>query len=371
MEGLIFGIFRYLLTVKKLNCRIYFNYLNVFFFLATGPVSLQINDLSDPPKKQDSVNEVREKFAQLRRLRDELQNALFRWISKRRATIRLLKSLAVGSQVTVQNRLFEVAEAAFPVLSATMSSIFRSALGTATASFTFGTIETIMELLDVVKIVGSKLGLGFNKVQASIKEDEKACLEIQQQLDSLENFISTLAEFLIPLNDNAVLLKEMGESGFEFLYKWIACEDMDPLTVTKVEFYARFLRAATSASTMSSSILDIVPATVFVSEVAGADAMARSEARCETIRTGTPLTDIANKFPVIKYHPSPLAIAFFVESSRWNPYGSASEIAEDIRWIVNRLECPYEEEIQSLVQSFIEGSFNKAYRLIESDKLRE
>ena len=60
----------------------------------------------------------------------------------------------------------------------------------------------------------------------------------------------------MPLNHNMVLPKEMGESGFEFLSKWIACEDVDPSTVTKVEFCAKFLRAATSAPTMSSSIPD-------------------------------------------------------------------------------------------------------------------
>ena len=49
----------------------------MFFFLATGPVSLQIDVVSNLPKKQDLVNEVREKFAQLQRLSVELQNAPF------------------------------------------------------------------------------------------------------------------------------------------------------------------------------------------------------------------------------------------------------------------------------------------------------
>ena len=190
-------------------------------------------------------------------------------------------------------------------------------------------------------------------------------------MDFLENFISTLAEFLIPLNDNAVLLKEMGESGFEFLYKWIAREVMDRSTVTKVEFCAKFLRVATSAPTMSSSIPDTMSATVFVSEIAGADAMARSEARCEAIRTGTRAKYIADSSTDIKSDLIPLDIALFVESSLERHCGSVSMMEKDIRRTLNELECPNEEEIQGLVQSFIEGSFNKAYRLIESDKQRE
>lgn len=197
--------------------------------------------------------------------------------------------------------------------------------------------------------------------------------ELQQQLNSLENFISSLAEFLMPLNHNMVLLKEMGESGFEFLYKWIACEDVGPSTVTKVEFCAKFLRAATSAPTMSSSIPDTMSAIVFVSEVAGAGAMARSEARCETIRTGTRAKYIADSSSDITSDLFSLGIALWElwESSLWRHWGSVSMLAEDIRRILNELECPNEEEIQGLMQSFIEGSFNKAYRLIESDKQRE
>lgn len=189
--------------------------------------------------------------------------------------------------------------------------------------------------------------------------------------NSLENFISTLAEFLIPLNDNVVLLKEMGESGFEFLYKWIAYEDMDPSTVTKVEFCAKFLRAATSAPTMSSSIPDRMSATVFVSEVARAGAMARSEVRCESIRTETRAKYIADSGTDFNSDLFPLDIALLVRSSLKHHCGFVSIMAEDITRILNELECPNEEEIQGLVQGFIEGSFNKAYRLMESDKQRE
>ena len=307
------------------------------------------------------MNEVREKFAHLRRLREDLQNAVLRWIVIREATKQKLKSVAVHLK---QLKAFE---SEVPILEQAASSLLYPFLP-------IGPFITVAGIR--VAIIGKNkeivLNLGLSEVQTSIEEDRKSCLELQQQLDSLENFISTLAEFLMPLNHNMVLLKEMGESGFEFLYKWIACEDVGPSTVTKVEFCAKFLRAATSAPTMSSSIRDTISAIVFVSEVAGAGAMARSEARCETIRTGTRAKYIADSSSDITPDVFSLGIVLWqVWEYSWRHRGSLSMLAEDIRRILNELECPNEEEIQGLVQSFIEGSFNKAYRLIESDKQRE
>ena len=303
---------------------------------------MQIYDVNDPPEKQDSVNEVREKFAQLRRLRKELQKALFRWILIRRTTIRLLKSLAVhlkdfGSEVTVQNGLFNATDlvaaatgaatgAAIPLMK--LPSFFGALAIVAEASIVTTIIiaTTLLDLHAHEKIVGRML----DEVKASIMEDQEACLKIQQQLDFLENFILTLAEFLIPLNDNVVLLKEMGESGFEFFYKWIACEDMDPSTVTNVEFCEKFLRATMSEATMSSSILYTICADF--------------------------LRDIK----------------LFGISSFWRHRGIVSETVKDIRRILVKLECPVEKaEIQGLVQSFIQGSFNNAYRRMKSDRKRE
>ena len=305
------------------------------------------------------MNEVREKFAHLRRLREDLQNAVLRWIVIREATKQKLKSLAVH---------LKAVESEVHILEQAASSLLYPFLPIGP----FITVAGILRAAIIGKIKEIVLSLGLSEVQTSIEEDRKSCLELQQQLDSLENFISTLAEFLMPLNHNMVLLKEMGESGFEFLYKWIACEDVGPSTVTKVEFCAKFLRAATSAPTMSSSIPDTISAIVFVSEVAGAGAMARSEARCETIRTGTRAKYIADSSSDITPDVFSLGIALWqVWESLRRHGGSVSMLAEDIRRILNELECPNEEEIQGLVQSFIEGSFNKAYRLIESDKQRE
>lgn len=328
----------------------------MFFSLATGPVSLQISDVGDPPKKQDSVNEVREKFAQLRRLRVKLQNALFRWILIRGATIRLLKSQALHlidfeSEVTVQNGLFyranlgpavaAVTASAIPFIYVMMIPSLSGALATYTAAgpclSIFTDIVITMKNHAVKKILDRIRGLDFYQAQASIMEDKNVCLEIQQQLDFLENFIFTLADFLILLNDDVDLLKEMGESGFEFLYKWIACKDIDPSTVTNVEFCEKFLRAATSEATMSSSILFEIHGDLF-----------------------------SALFAMIR------DIKLFGISSFWRHCGSVSKTVEDIRRILNMLECPIKKaEIQGLVQSFIQGSFNKAYRRMKSDRKRE
>ena len=69
----------------------------------------------------------------------------------------------------------------------------------------------VMSGSKVVEIILEKLGL--KEVQAAIEDDREACSELQKQLDSLENFISSLAEFLKPLHDDAVLLRELEGSG--------------------------------------------------------------------------------------------------------------------------------------------------------------
>ena len=57
-------------------------------------------------------------------------------------------------------------------------------------------------------------------------------------------------------------------------------------------------------------------ATVFVSEVAGADAMARSEARCDTIRTGTRAKYIADSSHVLILNP---IFFLWILLCSWNP----------------------------------------------------
>ena len=72
--------------------------------------------------------------------------------------------------------------------------------------------------------------LGLKEVQAAIEDDREACSELQKQLDALENFISSLAEFLKPLHDDAVLLRELEGSGFEFLSQPISYEEIGAST---------------------------------------------------------------------------------------------------------------------------------------------
>ena len=103
----------------------------------------------------------------------------------------------------------------------------------------------VMSGSKVVEIILESLGL--KEVQAAIEDDREACSELQKQLDSLENFISSLAEFIKPLHDDAVLLRELERSGFEFLSRRISYEGIGTSTEERVKFGARFFRAATSA----------------------------------------------------------------------------------------------------------------------------
>ena len=109
----------------------------------------------------------------------------------------------------------------------------------------------VMSGSKVVEIILESLGL--KEVQAAIEDDREACSELQKQLDSLENFISSLAEFIKPLHDDAVLLREFEGSGFEFLSQRISYEGIGTSTEERVKFGARFFRAATSAATISAS----------------------------------------------------------------------------------------------------------------------
>ena len=86
----------------------------------------------------------------------------------------------------------------------------------------------VMSCSKVAEIILETLGL--KEVQAAIEDDREACSELQKQLDPLENFISSLAEFLKPLHDDAVLLRELEESGFEFLSQPISYEEIGAST---------------------------------------------------------------------------------------------------------------------------------------------
>ena len=186
----------------------------------------------------------------------------------------------------------------------------------------------------VVEIILEKLGL--KEVQAAIEDDREACSELQKQLDSLENFISSLAEFLKPLHDDAVLLRELEGSGFEFLSQRISYEEIGASTEERVKFSARFFIAATSAATISA---------------------------------GTRVAHVAGS--VISAALLPLNITLLIKSSLELHRGSTSAAVQDIRRILDELECPDKGEIQGLVESFIDEKFTEAYNKMDDDKKQE
>ncbi|CAH3119443.1 unnamed protein product [Porites lobata] len=166
----------------------------------------------------------------------------------------------------------------------------------------------VMSCSKVAEIILEKLGL--KEVQETIEDDRKACSELQKQLDPLENFISSLAEFLKPLHDDAVLLRELEGSGFEFLSQRISYEEIGASTEERVEFGA------------SAALL-------------------------------------------------PLDITLLVKSSLELHRGSTSAAVQDIRRILDELECPDKEEIQGLVESFIDEKFTEAYNKMDDEKKQE
>jgi len=146
-----------------------------------------------------------------------------------------------------------------------------------------------------------------------------------------------------------MLLRELEGSGFEFIGGRIFVNDIGSSTEERVEIGARFLRAATSAATISASA------------VATAGAVARSAALA-----GTRAAHLAGS--VISAALLPLDITLLVKSSLELHRGSSSSAVEDIRRILDELKCPDEEEIQGLVESFIDEKFSKAYDKIRSPK---
>ena len=316
------------------------------------------DDSASLPDPQDSfiVNQITEKFEQLRQRREELNKAFVRWIPKRRQTKEQLQELA--SKLHEHHRNVNITT----VTGASMGTVggVLSIAGLIAAPFTFGAGIVVsligagiggagglvMSGSKVAEIILTKLGL--KDVQQAIDEDREACTDLQQQLDTLESFISDLARFLKPLHDDAVLMRELEGSGFEFLHGLFP-NDYTTSAEEKVEFGARFFRTITSAATVSASA------------VATAGALARSAALA-----GTRAAHIAGS--VISAALLPLDITLLVKSSLELHRGSTSKIVEDIRKILEELECPEEKEIELLVESFIDEKFTEAYNRIDCEK---
>ena len=105
----------------------------------------------------------------------------------------------------------------------------------------------VMSGSKVVEIILEKLGL--KDVQAAIKEDHDACTKLQQHLDRLEDFISKLAQFLKPLHDDAIVLRELERTGCDFLRERITSDDIGSSTKERVDIGAKFFRTVTAAAT--------------------------------------------------------------------------------------------------------------------------
>ena len=307
-----------------------------------------MDDSSDMLENHKSfiLKQIRAQYEQLCKLREELHDAFRSWIPIRTRTRKQLEELA--TKLHEHHRNVNIST----ITGASMGTIggILSVAGLIAAPFTFGAGI-------VVSIVGAAIGgagglvmsgskvaeiilekLGLKEVQEAIEDDCKACNKLQEQLDSLENVISSLAELVKQLQGDKVLLRELEGSGFEFLSQRISYEEIGASTEERVEFGARFFRAATSAATISASA------------AATAGAVARSAAIA-----GTRAAHVAGS--VISAALLPLDITLLVKSSLELHRGSTSAAVQDIRRILDELECPDKGEIQGLVKSFIDEKF--------------
>ena len=307
-----------------------------------------MDDSSDMLENHKSfiLKQIRAQNEQLCKLREELHDAFRSWIPIRTRTRKQLEELA--TKLHEHHRNVNIST----ITGASMGTIggILSVAGLIAAPFTFGAGI-------VVSIVGAAIGgagglvmsgskvaeiilekLGLKEVQEAIEDDCKACNKLQEQLDSLENVISSLAELVKQLQGDKVLLRELEGSGFEFLSQRISYEEIGASTKERVDFGARFFRAVTSAATISASA------------AATAGAVARSAAIA-----GTRAAHVAGS--VISAALLPLDITLLVRSSLELHRGSTSAAVQDIWRILGELECPDKGEIQGLVKSFIDEKF--------------
>jgi len=279
------------------------------------------------------VNQITEQFGQLRRLRVDLQNAFLRWIPIRSGTKQQLEELA-----TKLHKITNTAAAAGASVGAIGAALSITGFiaapfigGVATAGLIGasigGTSAFVSSGLQAGEIL--RLRLGLRDVQAAMEKDRQTCTELQQQLDSLDNFVSGVADFLKPLPADPMLLRPLEGSGFDFLRERIFLEDVGSSTEERVEGGARFFQGVSSAATISASA------------VVGS---------------------------VISAALLPLDITLFLKSSLELHRGSTSRAVQDFRRILNELECPHKEEIKGFMESFIDKKLTEAYNRTDSDK---
>ena len=306
------------------------------------------------------INQITEQFEQLRMLRMNLTNDFVDWIPIRQRTMEQLKELA--TKLHQHHRNVNIST----ITGASMGTVggVLGIAGLIAAPFTFGAGlivslvgaaiggagGLVMSGSKVVEIILEKLGL--KDVQAAIKEDHEACTKLQQQLDCLEDFISKLAQFLKPLHDDAILLRELKRTGFDFLCERIISDSIGSSRKGRVDIGAKFFRTVTAAATITTSA------------VATAGAVARSAALA-----GTRAALFAGS--AIGAALIPLDITLLVKSSLELHRGSTSSAVEEIRQIINDLKCPDVEEIKGLVESFIDEKFTEAYNKMDDETNEE
>ena len=307
------------------------------------------------------INQITEQFEQLRMLRMDLINNFVRWIPIRQRTMEQLKELETKLRnVTISTFIGETMESMGCVLSlvgliapiAPIASIATpfisgaglifSRVGAAIGGAGFLLLHNPNRLIVLQQF-------RLKDVQAAIKEDHEACTKLQQQLDCLEDFISKLVQFLKPLHDDAILLRELEGTEFDFLRERIISDDIGSSTEERVDIGAKFFRTVTAAATITKSA------------VATAGAVARSAAPA-----GTRAAHVDGS--VINATLIPLDITLLVKSSL-EPHGLSTFSAVEER--INDLKCPDVEEIKGLVESFIDEKFIEAYNKMDDETNEE
>ncbi|XP_067021834.1 uncharacterized protein [Acropora muricata] len=353
------------------------------------------SDGGSEDKDSLGINQISEKFEQLRMLRMELIDNFVRWIPIRQRTMEQLKELETKLHKHHRNvNISTIIGALMGTVGGALSIAgFIAAPATFGASLIFSLIGAgiggggglVMSGFKVVEIILEKLGLKDD--QAAIKEDYEACTKLQQQLDCLEDFISKLAEILKPLNDDAILLRELEGTGFDFLRERIICDDIGSSTGERVDIGAKFFRTVSATATITTSAVATAGSfarsatAVAFARSATAGAIARSAAAGDFARSATagdfarstalagPAALVAGV--VICATLIPLDIILLVKSSLELHRGSTSSAVEEIRQIINDLKCPDVEEIKGLVESFIDEKFIEAYNKMDDETNEE
>ena len=295
------------------------------------------------------MNQITQKFKQLRQLREDLNKTFIEWIPKRKHTREKLQELATNLHKHHTNVNIST------ITGASMGTVggILSIAGLIAAPFTLG-VGIVISLVGAgiggaggLVMSGSKVTeliltkLGLKEVQEAIDEDREACTQLQEKLEALKNFISTLAEFLKPLHNDAQLRGELEGSGFTFLHH-LAPSEPTTSPGERIDFGARFFRIFLSAASISAS----------------AFATATGSLVWSVALAGTRVAHVAGS--AVSAAVLPLDIVLLVKSSVELKRGSTSKAVEDIRQILSELECPEEEEIQLMVERFIEEKFTEA-----------